>query len=108
MTHYAILHKPSGKFFPTFRGGQCRGSTYIDLPFEGMPRIFNTLTAAKNTLRWWLAGEAVPEYDVEDEWGGGRSQVGASPGKGKPNRIASDMEIVQVELKIIGQQELPL
>jgi len=83
MTHYAILHKPTGQLFPSIKGGRRRGSTYIELPFTGAPRIFTTLPAAKNCLRWW---------------------------SNKDNRQdkAQDMQIVEVELRIVGQQELAL
>lgn len=96
---FAIRHKPSRTYLPLFKGGQRRGTTYIDLPFVGAPRLFTTQTAARNCLRWWLAGVPTPEYDT-DEWSQSEVKVGASPGKGDPNRKAEDMEVVKVTLVV--------
>lgn len=94
MIYYAIKHKPSNTYFPLFKSGQRRGSTYIKLPFTGPPRLFTTKVAAKNCLRWWLAGTCKLEYDGGED--GGHYVVGASPGKGDPLRNPVDMEIVEI------------
>lgn len=98
MIYYAIKHKPSETLFPTFVGGQRRGSTHIDWPFKGPPRLFTTKQAANNCLRWWLGGPAKLEYDTEDDMGNGSYVIGASPGKGDPTREADAMEILEVNI----------
>lgn len=98
--YYAIRHNPSGAFFPLFKKGQRRGSTYLNLPFKGPPRLFTTETGAKNCMRWWLGGEPIPEYDSDD--GYSSYQVGASIGKGDPNRKADELEIIKVTISEVA------
>jgi len=105
MPYFAIRHKPSAALFPCPSGGR-RGSTYIELPFKGPPRVFATRSAASNCLRWWLAGKPVAEYDF-DEFGQSTYPVGASPGPGDENRKADEMEVIEIELRQVGQLELP-
>jgi hypothetical protein len=98
MNYWLIKHKPSDAYFPLSSRGGKRGSTYINLPFVGIPRLFTKQAAAKVTLEWWLGGKANTEYDNDGE---GTYATGASLGKGDPDRIAADMEIIEIQLKEI-------
>ena len=94
--YWMIKHIPTGDYFPlSVRGGK-RGSTYIDLPFKGTPRIFTKSCSAKCALDWWLAGKAVTEYDSDGVF---KYAVGASAGNGDPNRNAKDFKIVKVVIE---------
>lgn len=100
MRFYVIRHKPSGTLFPIWKGGQRRGSTYINAPFKDTPRLFTSIVAAKNCLRWWLQGQVELIRERDDEWGGNSFVVGAMPGKGDANRKAEDMEILAASLHV--------
>lgn len=102
MPMFAIRHKPSGAFFPVFKGGQRRGSTHLSLPFTGMPRLFATKIAASNCLHWWLAGAYTCRYVCED-WGHGDDYLDERV-EPKPDRMADDMEIVQVGLHVFNNE----
>ena len=92
MEYWVIRHKPSNIYFPLSSRGGKRGSTYIDLPFDGIPRLFTKLSAAKTTLKWWLGGKAIKEYD---------DGCIVGMGKGNSDRIKDDMEIIKIKLKEI-------
>lgn len=93
---YAIRHKPSGAFFPVFKGGQRRGSTNLDLPFVGMPRLFSTKVAAQNCLRWWLKGAYEVWYGDFD--GDYFPREKTTP---KDDRKADEMEVLSVDLVVV-------
>lgn len=95
MKYWVIEQKSTGAYFPLSSRGSKRGSTHINLPFVGTPRLFTKPHAAKSTLEWWLCGQAVTEYDND---GDGRYAVGASPGEGDPRRNPDDFHIVPVSI----------
>lgn len=95
--YYAILHKPSNTYLPVYKGGQRRGSTYLNAPFVGAPRLFGSKLSAQNCLRWWLGGPPCVEYEKEDDMGTIESRH-YLPGKGVVGRNKEDMEIVVVDL----------
>jgi hypothetical protein len=97
MKYWVIKHIPTGSYFPLSSRGGKRGSTYINLPFKGIPRLFSKHGAATITLDWWLKGRAKVDYDNDGD--GSSYAVGAIQGNGDPNRISSDMEIIAIELK---------
>lgn len=96
-TYYAIRHKPSNTYLPVFKGGQRRGSTYINAPFVGAPRLFVSKLPAQNCLRWWLGGPPCVKHEKENEMGAIESRY-YLPGKGVAGRNKEDMEIVAVDL----------
>ena len=106
MSWWAIRHKPSGTLFSLFPATQRRGSTFLEPPFTGVPRLFKSRAAANSCLRWWLGGKAVPIYDDEpaDSIWKDDIKVGATIGKGDPTRRSEDMELVEVDLTIKAEQ----
>ena len=102
MTCWAIIHKPTGMYMP-----QCgRGGTRIEVaafvPLENIPRLFQSRAGAVQALRCWLMGpwESIKDWDY-DEWSGRSFSYvsGGKPPKERPaNRVASDMEVVALEL----------
>jgi len=96
MKYWVIKHIPTGSYFPLSSRGGKRGSTYINLPFNGIPRLFSKHGAAKITLDWWLKGSAKLDYDYDD---GHSYVVGAIQGSGDPSRISTDMKIITIEIK---------
>lgn len=95
MKYFVIKHIPTGAYFPMSSNGGKRGSTYIQLPFLGVPRLFTTSRAAKLTLNWWLSGKA---KSITDDDGDGRYSVGAEKGDGDPARKADEFEVVIVQI----------
>lgn len=95
---YIIRRKADGWVMPD--AAMTRGFTSLELspPGECRPRILNTLSGAKNALRWWCEGafRKVLHRDwetniVDDE------DLEADP---RPERKAEDMEIIPVVLTI--------
>lgn len=98
---YAILHKPTGVFLPEMQ--YARGGTYTELTDKRPPRLFSTRTAAANALRHWLAGILsttwVPDQSSHDIFGEGDYKREILP---QPHRKAEEMEIVQVNITVVG------
>jgi hypothetical protein len=92
--YYVIRQKSTGYLFP--RTG--RGSTWAEFAEGGSPRLFTTTAAAKNCLAWWLAGATMNNnsYGYDGDY-----DVCLETTK-RPERIASDYEIVLAELNVIA------
>lgn len=95
---FAIKHKPTGTYLPLRRGNR-RGSTYVNVGDTGMPHLFPTKRAATHSLRWWLKGEA--RVTIYQDYSGDR--VDQWETISKPERKASDMEVVEVNLVEVEQ-----
>jgi hypothetical protein len=90
---FVIRQKSTGFLFP--RTG--RGSTWAEFTEKVSPRLFTTTAAAKNCLAWWLAGATMNNnsYGYDGDY-----DVCLETTK-RPERIASDYEIVPAELNVI-------
>lgn len=119
MNFWIIRHKPTGGVMPELfkRNRRMTPSGYTGTkPKVGIkPRLFLSRASAKNSLNWWLRGSfsnvaATPSDEELAGWHLGAS-ITVAPNKSKPgamhvvkvaqfaDRIAADMEIVEVELK---------
>ena len=110
MSYFVIRHKATGLFMPETRG---RGSTSWE-PALGnsprtsrrggnTPRLFGRKSDATNSVRWWAEGEWV--NDKEDGLPM-RMTVWNPRGKVPVLRKQEDLEVLEVELKFIGQMEM--
>lgn len=110
-TFFAIRHKSTGLFMPETRG---RGSTSWE-PVLGksphsagkllVPRLFSRKMDAVNSIRWWAEGEWV--NDREDGMPM-RLTVWNPKHKTPVLRKQQDLEILEIELKIVGQMEMAI
>lgn len=98
MNYFAIRHKPSGGFLPTFGSRKGRGGFTHDEPSTVTPpRLFSRRQAASAALTHWLKGKlTVSQYqgydgDYDESW------------NYKPilSRKAEDMEIVEVTIRVL-------
>lgn len=85
----AIRHKPSGGFLPAVKG---YGFTRTEPSLSEAPRLFTKTGAAKQALTRWLEGELFEGTASEDDGIQNLRLVR------RPERQASDMEIVEAEL----------
>lgn len=85
----AIRHKPSGGFLPAVKG---YGFTRTEPTREAPPRLFEKMGPCKQALSYWLEGELF-EVGIESEDGSQNLRLIR-----KPNRRASEMEIVEIEI----------
>lgn len=92
MTYFAIKHTPSGMFLP-IRAGRQRGYTNDEPTNAKPPRLFMSARNAKLALAQWLQGPLTVSY-YEDHNG----ELGESWDRGKHDRKAEDMQIVELEL----------
>lgn len=97
-TVYAIRHIPTGNFLPSGRG---RGFTHDEpLPATSKPpRLFLSRRGAHLALKAWLEGEAKEIYSYDADFGN-RETIGVIY-EPRPDRIPSEMEIVEVNLSIV-------
>lgn len=91
---YFIRHIPTGWYIR--RGSySSRGSTHYEpCPFGEYTRWFYSEVSAKRALACWLRGE----YESDNASEGGTYWTGKI--KPKPNRIASEFEIIKRELDL--------
>ncbi len=101
MIYYGIRRKKDGAFMPQ---GRARGFTHDYPTLEKPPRLFNTRGAANVALNCWLLGDWSEThhhsygYPIEDD------DVYPMPPAIHPlDRIADEMEIVLVEIKVHEQ-----
>lgn len=85
----AIRHKPSGGFLPQMTS---YGFTRQEPTLEAPPRLFTKPGAATQALDRWLAGEWFEGRYNEDT---GEQTLNVVK---RPDRRASEMEIVEVEI----------
>lgn len=96
--YFAIRHNPSGGFLPAVKGyGFTRTSPTLDEP----PRLFGKTGPARQALDRWLEGELF-EGTPDDE-----NRIDLRLVR-KPDRMASQMEIVEVELQFRSLSEAEL
>jgi hypothetical protein len=69
-----------------------RGGTHVEMQLQTPPRLFTTLSGAKNCLNFWLAGTLSRTWNL-----GVDEQLKLTP---QQHRKASEMRIVQVSLTI--------
>lgn len=94
----AIRHKPSGGLLPSVRG---YGFTRVEPTKEEPPRLFVRPSSATQALDYWLAGEHEQvSDDLEDS-----VRLHVTP---RPDRQASQMEIVEIELVVRSLDEAKL
>lgn len=89
MIFYAIRQISTGHFMPNYGSRKGRGGWTNDTPqsmSEVAPRLFVKRHLAATALKWWLKGETWQDI------GGGQTT------RACPERQASDMEIVIMEL----------
>lgn len=89
MKLYLIRHKPTGSYMPRPRYS---ASQVSPVPDPNKARIFYTRSQAQQSLDYWLAG--VTSYS-QDYWGEVDLQT-----VHKPDRIASEYEIIEKELPL--------
>lgn len=95
----AIRHNPSGGFLPAIRGyGFTREEPCLDRP----PRLFEKPGPTRQALARWLEGELF-EGSFNEEGG----QIDLRLIK-RPDRRASEMEIVEIELVVRTLSEAKL
>jgi hypothetical protein len=95
MIFYAIKNKRTGALLPAPIGRGGRGGTRVNFGERGMPRIFDSKTAAKNALHWWLRGEvhvSISE-DLDEQWFV----------KPRADRRPEDVEIVCIQLQEVEE-----
>lgn len=88
MKLWAIRHKPTGGFMPTFSGRA--GGTHVEPTSTKPPRLFGRHQDAKAALDWWLEGKVTARYSFDGEFDGDLSF------KKQKHRTAEDMEIIEV------------
>jgi len=112
MTYFIIKHKATGRLMPN-RAGRSAGSTWweptlVSAKTKEVPRLFLRKIDAINSVKWWLNGSyssesyrSSHESFQDDDW---------RLVKHKPQfpRKEGDLEIIEVELREVGQMELPL
>lgn len=86
-----IRHKPTGGFLPSVKG---YGFTRAVPTLEDAPRLFTKIGPAKQALSYWLEGEMFESVEF-DPTEGGTTTIQCVR---KPERKASDMEIVEIEV----------
>lgn len=89
---FAIRHKPSGGHLPEVG----RGYTFSEPSVDRIPRLFESASAAKRALTWWLKG-GTSVLRSKDYWG---EYDETWQHTDIPNRKAEDMEVVPVLLKL--------
>lgn len=90
MKLYLIRHKPTGFYLPRTTGSATRRSPDPD---PNKARIYYSRQQAKQSLIYWLEG--VTAY-IQDYWSG---EIDLSTVH-KPDRIASEYEIIEKELSL--------
>lgn len=96
---FAIRHKPSGGFLPSVKG---YGFTRTGPTLAEPPRLFAKMGPCKQALTYWLEGELF-EGTFDDDLGTQNLRLVR-----KPERKASDMEIVEIEItaRTLSEAEL--
>lgn len=92
---YAIMHVPTQTLLPIPATDRSATATKLDDPRP--PRLFRTRTGASNALRHWLAGEQSIEHGTDQMTGDDWHITHIKP---MPDRIASDMLVVEVSINI--------
>lgn len=95
MIFYAIKNKRTGALLPAPIGRGGRGGTRVNFGELGMPRLFDSKTAAKIALHWWLRGEVYVSIseDLDKQWF-------VQP---RADRRPEDVEIVCIQLQEVKE-----
>lgn len=99
MSMFAIRHKPTGAFMPTFGSRKGRGGFTHDEPSTtATPRLFQRRQYAQAALAHWLKGRlTVRSYqDYSGEYDEDWSYEPIA------DRKAEDMEIVEVRIEVVS------
>ena len=99
MKAYAIKHKTKG-YLPAMKA--VKGYTGMSPTHKGLPRLFNSRSAARNALNWWLKGGVSVEhrYVTIVPYGNIMDKLTIDP---IPGRNAEDMSIVEMEVSEVHE-----
>ena len=101
-TFLAIRHRPTGGLLPSVRG---YGFTRAEPSLEEPPRLFIRASSATQALKYWLEGELYEGSIRDAEFGGDEISLRLVK---RPDRRASEMEIVEVEVVVRSLDEAKL
>lgn len=97
---FAIQQISTGKFMPTYRGGQRRGTTFIEpKDFSSIPRLFKRKQDADGVLKQWLEGQLHPKYSADPIFSDNVEFVGMEAVH-QPNRDPTDYLVLEVEVVV--------
>ncbi len=106
MSYFIIRHRSTGRFMPALP----RGATWWEptKSKEASPRLFAKRAHASNAKDWWERGAWLTEYNRSSSWDGDDDAAFLARREPEAPRKKGDLEILEVELKIIGQMELAI
>lgn len=113
MTYFVIRHKASGKFMPQLSGKGYTAWTPVhpnkdeEWPQALVPRLFHTKAAATAAASHWYRGIAYSGTEY-NEFTGDYNKSGEVIYSPQSHRKQGDLEVLEVELKLVGQMELSL
>lgn len=107
ITKYAVKDVGTGEYLPEPQGRMGRGGSHIEpcLPVDGQPttypRLFYTVTGARNALAQWRRGKHHSVYDYDEDCIGRTIKVDAGTSiEVVPSRFERDMQIVPINIEV--------